>query len=108
MQNKKLSLSQELAQKYMMNFINRIPVTFVRGQGLHLWDEEGKEYLDFVGGWAVDSLGHCHPVLSQALAEAGSDLIHVFPNATIYRTDWGSWPSCWCKNSCLGQSSFLC
>ena len=60
----KLTASQELAQKYMMNFISRIPVTFVRGRGLRLWDEEGKEYLDFVGGWAVNSLGHCDPVLT--------------------------------------------
>jgi len=49
--NQKLSQSQELAQKYMMNFINRIPLTFVKGQGLRLWDENGKEYLDlWVGG----------------------------------------------------------
>ena len=77
MQNRKLSSSQELAKKYMMNFINRIPITFVKGKGMRLWDEDGKEYLDFVGGWAVDSLGHCPPVLTKAIAEQAKTLIQV-------------------------------
>jgi acetylornithine/N-succinyldiaminopimelate aminotransferase len=77
MKNRPLSSSQELAKKYMMGFINRIPVTFVKGKGMRLWDEDGKEYLDYVGGWAVDSLGHCPPVLSKALAEQSKTLIHV-------------------------------
>jgi acetylornithine/N-succinyldiaminopimelate aminotransferase len=77
MQNKKLSPSQELTQKYMMNFIKRIPLTFVKGKGLRLWDENGKEYLDYVGGWAADSLGHCHPVVIKAATEQVRTLIHV-------------------------------
>jgi len=77
MRNQKFNSTQELTQKYMMNFIARIPITFVKGQGLRLWDEEGNEYLDFVGGWAVDSLGHCHPVLTKAVAEQAATLIQV-------------------------------
>jgi acetylornithine/N-succinyldiaminopimelate aminotransferase len=104
MQNRKLSPSQELAQKYMMNFIKRIPVTFVKGKGLHLWDEDGKEYLDFVGGWAVDSLGHCHPVLTKALTEQSKLLIHV--SNAYYTLPLGKLAELLVKNSCLDKVFF--
>lgn len=104
MQNRKLSPSQELAQKYMMNFIKRIPVTFVKGKGLHLWDENGKEYLDFVGGWAVDSLGHCHPVLTEALIEQSKSLIHV--SNAYYTLPLGKLAELLVKNSCLDKVFF--
>jgi acetylornithine/N-succinyldiaminopimelate aminotransferase len=104
MQNKKLSSSQELAQKYMMNFINRIPLTFVKGQGLRLWDENGKEYLDFVGGWATDSLGHCHPVLAKALQEQGETLIQVSNH--YYTLPLGRLAELLVKNSCLDKVFF--
>ena len=60
---------QELEAKYFMRTFARVPLTFVRGQGAHLWDTDGKEYLDFVSGWAVDSLGHCHPAVVKAVQE---------------------------------------
>ncbi len=104
MQNNKLSSSQELAQKYMMNFINRIPLTFVKGKGLKLWDENGKEYLDFVGGWAVDSLGHCHPVLSQALCEQSQTLIQVSNH--YYTVPMGKLAELLVKNSCMDKVFF--
>ncbi len=104
MQNQKLSQSQEIAQKYMMNFIKRIPVTFTRGQGLRLWDENGKEYLDFVGGWAVDSLGHCHPVLVEALAEQAKTLIHV--SNAYYHPYLGKLAELLVKNSCFSKAFF--
>src|SRR4030065_282255 len=68
---------QELEQKYFMRTTKRLPVTLVRGKGARVWDTEGKEYLDFVGGWAVNSLGHCHPVLVKALTEQANTLIQV-------------------------------
>jgi len=43
---------------------------------MRLWDENGKEYLDFVGGWAANSLGHCPPVLTKALRDQSRTLIH--------------------------------
>jgi predicted acetylornithine/succinylornithine family transaminase len=52
-------------------------VTFVRGEGSYLWDTEGRRYLDFLGGLAVTSLGHAHPVVAQALADQASTLLHV-------------------------------
>jgi acetylornithine/N-succinyldiaminopimelate aminotransferase len=104
MSGKQLSASQELAQKYMMNFIKRIPLTFVKGRGLHLWDENGKEYLDFVGGWAADSLGHCHPVLSQTLSEQAKTLIHV--SNAYYTLPLGKLAELLVKNSCLDRVFF--
>jgi acetylornithine/N-succinyldiaminopimelate aminotransferase len=49
----------------------------VRGEGSRLWDQEGREYIDFAGGIAVNSLGHCHPVLVNALKEQGEKLWHL-------------------------------
>jgi acetylornithine/N-succinyldiaminopimelate aminotransferase len=53
------------------------PVTFVRGAGSELWDTQGKRYLDFLGGLAVTSLGHAHPVVADAVAEQARTLLHV-------------------------------
>jgi acetylornithine/N-succinyldiaminopimelate aminotransferase len=104
MQDQKLSSSQELTQKYVMNFIKRIPITFVKGKGLHLWDEDGKEYLDFVGGWAADSLGHCHPVLTKALTEQSRTLIHV--SNAYYNLPLAKLAELLVKNSCLDKVFF--
>jgi acetylornithine/N-succinyldiaminopimelate aminotransferase len=60
-----------------MHTIKRLPLTLVRGQGARVWDDHGREYLDFVGGWAVNSLGHCHPVLIEALTEQAKTLIQA-------------------------------
>ena len=67
----------ELEKKYFMNTFTRIPVTLVRGEGARVWDEDGREYLDFVGGWAVNSLGHCHPVVVDAVTEQAHTLIQT-------------------------------
>jgi predicted acetylornithine/succinylornithine family transaminase len=53
------------------------PVTFVRGEGTHLYDEDGRRYLDFLSGLAVTALGHCHPVVTEAIAEQAGTLVHV-------------------------------
>jgi len=53
------------------------PVTFVRGRGTELWDDEGNRYLDFLCGLAVTSLGHAHPVVAGALAAQANTLLHV-------------------------------
>ncbi|OGO31331.1 MAG: acetylornithine aminotransferase [Chloroflexi bacterium RBG_16_56_11] len=67
----------ELEKKYYMQTIVRIPLTIVRGEGARVWDDKGREYLDFVGGLAVDSLGHCHPVIVKALEEQARTLIQT-------------------------------
>ncbi len=73
----KVSNWQELERKFIMNTVNRVPVTLVRGEGARVWDEDGREYLDFVGGWAVNSLGHCPPVVTEAVTEQVHTLIQA-------------------------------
>jgi len=68
---------QELERKYFMHTVERTPVTLVRGEGAWVWDDEGRKYLDFVAGWAVNSLGHCHPAVAEAVAEQARTLIQV-------------------------------
>jgi predicted acetylornithine/succinylornithine family transaminase len=53
------------------------PVTFVRGEGTRLWDEAGNDYLDFLSGLAVTSLGHANPVVADAINEQARTLLHV-------------------------------
>jgi acetylornithine/N-succinyldiaminopimelate aminotransferase len=55
----------------------RLPVVLERGEGTKVWDEDGKEYLDFVGGIAVTSLGHAHPIIVEALTNQAKKLISV-------------------------------
>ncbi|HBE78779.1 MAG TPA: acetylornithine transaminase [Firmicutes bacterium] len=57
----------------------RPEVVMERGQGMYLWDTSGKRYLDFIGGWAVTSLGHCPAVISEALARQSSQLVNASP-----------------------------
>ena len=66
-----------LPMSNLMNTYLRLPVTFARGEGVWLWDEEGKRYLDALAGVAVCGLGHCHPALAKALCEQASTLIHT-------------------------------
>ncbi|MEN6586122.1 MAG: aminotransferase class III-fold pyridoxal phosphate-dependent enzyme, partial [Sulfuricella sp.] len=62
---------------HLMNTYARQPVTFAKGEGVWLWDEGGKKYLDAVAGVAVNSLGHAHPRLAQAVCEQAKTLIHT-------------------------------
>jgi acetylornithine/N-succinyldiaminopimelate aminotransferase len=59
------------------------PVTFVRGSGSELWDDQGRRYLDFLSGLAVTSLGHAHPAVADALCEQARTLLHV---SNLYAT----------------------
>jgi len=67
----------ELAEQYLMHTGRRLPVTFVRGEGCLLYDEDGKEYLDLVAGIAVNVLGHAHPDIAHALTGQARTLIHT-------------------------------
>ncbi len=62
---------------HLMNTYARLPVVFERGQGVWLWDEQGKQYLDGLAGIAVSGLGHAHPKLVQTLSEQAAKLIHT-------------------------------
>jgi len=67
---------------HLMNTYSRIPVAFVRGEGVWLWDESGKRYLDALAGIAVSTLGHGHPGLTGVIAEQSRRLIHT---SNLYR-----------------------
>ncbi len=62
---------------HLMNTYTRQPVTFVRGEGVWLWDDKGEKYLDALAGVAVNGLGHAHPKLVKAISEQAAKLIHV-------------------------------
>ena len=66
-----------IADKCIMGTYRRYPVVFTRGRGMKLWDSEGREYLDFVAGIAVCSLGHAHPAVTRAMQEQAERLVHV-------------------------------
>ncbi|MSM39239.1 MAG: acetylornithine transaminase [Geobacter sp.] len=66
----------EKSDKYIMKTYGRYPIVPVRGEGSILWDADGKRYLDFLAGVAVNSLGHCHPAVVKAIQEQAATLIH--------------------------------
>jgi len=72
-----LAEAQSLEERYLMRTYKRAPVDFVRGEGALLWDAEGKEYLDFLTGISVCSLGHCHPAVVAAVREQTGRLMHA-------------------------------
>ena len=66
-----------LGQQHIMNTYGRFPISLVRGKGTYVWDADNKQYLDFVGGIAACSLGHCNESLVQVLEEQAKTLWHV-------------------------------
>ncbi len=72
-----MSTWQEVEAKYYMQTVRRQPVVIVRGQGTRVWDENGKEYLDFTAGWAVNNLGHVHPAVVKAIQEQAATLLQT-------------------------------
>ena len=66
----------EVGNKYVMNTYGRLPMALVKGKGIKVWDADGNEYLDFVAGLAVNSLGHCHPAVTEAVAKQARTLMH--------------------------------
>jgi predicted acetylornithine/succinylornithine family transaminase len=75
---------QQLDANNVMQTYGRLSVAFVKGDGTKLWDSEGKEYLDFLSGLAVTSLGHAHPAVAEAIAEQARTLLHV---SNLYYND---------------------
>ena len=67
----------EMEQQYHMYCARRQPVVIARGEGTRVWDSEGAEYLDFTAGWGSDSLGHCPPVIVQAIQEQAATLLQT-------------------------------
>jgi acetylornithine/N-succinyldiaminopimelate aminotransferase len=77
---------QDLEARWLMPTYRRAPVEFVRGEGARLWDSEGREYLDFLAGISVCSVGHCHPAVVEAIREQAERLMHT---SNLYLTEGG-------------------
>jgi acetylornithine/N-succinyldiaminopimelate aminotransferase len=67
----------ELYDRHVMPTYGRFPLCLARGRGARVWDEDGREYLDFTSGIAVNALGHSHPALQKAIAAQAGELIHT-------------------------------
>jgi acetylornithine/N-succinyldiaminopimelate aminotransferase len=68
---------RELGERYLMHTSRRNPIVLSQGKGARVWDMEGKEYLDFLAGYAVNVLGHCHPRVVQAIEQQVGTFMHV-------------------------------
>ncbi len=94
----------ELDNQYVMKTMNRIPLTIVRGEGCRVWDDAGREYLDFVAGLAVNCLGHCHPAVIAAITEQAGTLMqtslwyHTMPKIKLAKL--------LVENSCFDKAFF--
>jgi acetylornithine/N-succinyldiaminopimelate aminotransferase len=67
----------KLTDRHVAQTYARYPIALVRGKGARVWDADGKEYLDFLAGIAVNSLGHCHPAVVRAIQQQARKLLHV-------------------------------
>jgi acetylornithine/N-succinyldiaminopimelate aminotransferase len=96
----------EIEKKYYMRTFEkvRVPVVLVKGKGARVWDENDKEYLDFVGGWAVNCLGHAHPAVVDALTEQAKKLIHT--SNQFYTIPQLQLAELLVKNSCFNRVFF--
>lgn len=74
----------ELERESVIQTYTRQPILLVRGSGAKVWDAEGREYLDFVAGIAVNTVGHCHPSVVEAITRQAAELIHT---SNLYYTE---------------------
>jgi acetylornithine/N-succinyldiaminopimelate aminotransferase len=96
---------QQLERDYAIGTYVRNPVQFVRGEGVHLYDEEGREYLDFLAGISVLNVGHCHPRIVAAVREQAGRLTHA---TNLYYTEPAMRLSAALSRSSLQGKVFLC
>ena len=94
----------QLFDDYVVPNYGRFPVTLVRGEGSHVWDSDGKKYLDLFPGWGCGLLGHCPEPVVKAVQEQVASLIHV-PN-TWYTEAQGQWAKALSEKSFGGQAFF--
>jgi len=80
----KTAVMMKMEAESIIQTYTRQPVLLVRGSGARVWDAEGREFLDFVAGVAVNSVGHCHPAVVEAIREQAGTLIHT---SNIYYTE---------------------
>jgi len=68
--------------RHMPPFFTKIPLSIERGEGIYVWDESGRRYIDFTAGWGVTCIGHAHPAITGALAEQGRKILQN-PNSGL-------------------------
>ena len=94
-----------LESKYYMFCVRRQPIVIVRGQGTTVWDDEGKEYLDFTAGWAVNNVGHSNTVVADAIADQARTLLQT--SNQFYTVPQLQLAQILVENSCLDKV-FIC
>ena len=100
-----LAETRTLEERYLMRTYKRGAVDFVRGEGVYLYDADGKEYLDFLAGISVCSLGHCHPAVVAAVTEQAERLMHV---SNLFYTEPMTRLAQRLSESSLGGRVFFC
>ena len=95
---------QELEKKYYMHTFTRVPLVITRGEGARIWDDNGRQYLDFLGGLAVAVLGHSHPMVTKAITEQARTLIQT--SNLIYTVPQLLLAELLVQNSCFQQVFF--
>ena len=93
-----------LEERYYAQTVRRQPIVIVRGQGSRVWDADGKEYVDFIAGWAVNNLGHCHPAMVEAIQEQAATLIQT--SNQFYTVPQLKLAQALIDNSCLDKVFF--
>lgn len=93
-----------LFEQYVVPNYRRFPVSLVRGEGVYVWDAEGRRYLDLFPGWGCNLLGHCPPRVVEAVQRQVARLIHV-PN-TWFTEEQGRWAQLLSERSFGGQAFF--
>ncbi len=94
-----------LSGKVLMNTYKRYDLALVSGKGVHVYDPEGNEYLDFLSGIAVASLGHANPKVAEALAEQARRLVHV---SNLYYTEPQTLLAKTLTDNCFADRVFFC
>jgi predicted acetylornithine/succinylornithine family transaminase len=95
----------ELFAQYVVPNYTRFPIALTRGEGSHVWDDQGRRYLDFFPGWGCNLLGHCPPRVVEAIQQQAAELIHV-PN-TWHTEAQGRWAQLLSERS-FGGKAFFC
>lgn len=94
-----------LTEKHIAQTYGRHPIALVRGKGTKVWDKNGKQYLDFVSGLAVDNLGHCHPAVVSAIQKQAETLLHV---SNLYHIEPQSQLAERLTSLCFADKVFFC
>ncbi|KPK57877.1 MAG: acetylornithine aminotransferase, partial [Planctomycetes bacterium SM23_32] len=94
-----------LFERHVIANYGRVPVAFVRAEGVHIWDSEGNKYVDLFPGWGTTLLGHCHPKVTTAVQRQAARLIHV--DNVFYTVPQGELAAKIAEHS-FGGKSFFC